>query len=145
MFNALVSLDVVGNSHVLDLFAGSGALGIEALSRGATHCTFVESDSRARAAIQANLRSTDLEAPSTVVSSSAESFLAATGLVFDLALLDPPYAYGRWAELLETLAAEVIVIETDREFELGERWQVVRSKWYGTTLVVLARRVTHEA
>ncbi len=140
MFNALASLDAIVDATVLDLFAGSGALGIEALSRGAAHATFVERDARARGAIEANLAATGLAERATVVASAAEPYLA--GLEpdhrYDLALLDPPYAYDAWPALMATVPATIAMIETDRDLDLPAPWQVVRPKWYGSTLVVLA-------
>ena len=95
MFNALESLEAVAGATVLDLFAGSGALGIEALSRGAARCTFVEHDRAALAAVRANLEATGLAGRAEVVSGDAHRALtsfSAAGRRFDLALLDPPYA-----------------------------------------------------
>jgi 16S rRNA (guanine966-N2)-methyltransferase len=82
-------------AQVLDLFAGSGAGGIEALSRGAAGVTFVEKDQGAAAVIDANLRATGLSGPeATVVRWDALRWLAETGgeVAFDLVLVDPPYA-----------------------------------------------------
>lgn len=56
IFNALASLNVIVDAHVLDLFAGSGALGIEAISRGARHCTFIERDRDALTSLQDNIK-----------------------------------------------------------------------------------------
>jgi 16S rRNA (guanine966-N2)-methyltransferase len=142
LFNALRSLEVVGDATVVDLFAGSGALGIEALSRGARHCTFVERDRAARTVIEQNLRVTGLADRAVVRGEPAERFVertAASGGWFDLALLDPPYDYGGWLDLLTALPADVAVIETDRELQLPRRWEVTRHKWYGSTLLVIAR------
>lgn len=74
---------------VADLFAGTGALGIEALSRGASHCTFVENDRAAIAALRTNVEK--LGAAADIRAQSAETF---AGGPFDLALLDPPYGAG---------------------------------------------------
>jgi len=71
IFNALGSMQVVENARVADLFAGSGALGIEALSRGAAHCTFVERNRKAREVIHGNLVSMDLVARSELVALSS--------------------------------------------------------------------------
>jgi 16S rRNA (guanine966-N2)-methyltransferase len=142
VFNALGSLDAVQGAEVLDLFAGIGALGIEALSRGARSCTFVERDRTARALIARNLAGTGLSGGATISGGSAERFIeraGAEGRTFDLALLDPPYAYTGWPDLLDALPASIAVIESDREIEAGSRWQVVRSRRYGTTLVAVAR------
>jgi 16S rRNA (guanine966-N2)-methyltransferase len=140
VFNALVSLDLVADAEVLDLFAGSGALGIEALSRGAAHATFVERDARVRTVIGDNLRTTGLADRATVVAGDAERFLGGDEPPsFDLALLDPPYEYDAWPSLLATIRATTVVIESDRAIELPADWGVVRAKGYGSTLVVIAR------
>jgi 16S rRNA (guanine966-N2)-methyltransferase len=141
-FNALGSLGVVEDGVVLDLFAGSGALGIEALSRGAAAVTFVDEDSRALATVRANLDATGLADRATVVRSEAIRYLATGVGPFDVALLDPPYAYTdeEWAMLFGALDADVAVIESDREVPVPEAWHVLRSKKYGGTVVVLARR-----
>jgi 16S rRNA (guanine(966)-N(2))-methyltransferase RsmD len=83
----------VMDARVLDLYAGSGAIGIEALSRGAAHATFVERSRDAVELIRTNLRRTQLEALGDVRSLSVERFLAGpdTGGPYDLVLLDPPY------------------------------------------------------
>ena len=141
-FNALGSLGAVDGARVLDLFAGSGALGIEALSRGADHTTFVERDRAALEAIRANLATTGLEGLGTVVAADATAFLASQPEPYDLALLDPPYGYDGWAGLLTSLPAELVVAESDRPVDPGEGWTVVRSRRYGTTFVGIFRRNT---
>lgn len=139
VFNALTSLDAIEGATVLDLFAGTGALGIEALSRGAAAADFVERDAGARRVLQANLAATDLADRARVHGGTAESFLAGAPGPYDLVLLDPPYAYDQWEALLAALTARLVVVESDRALDLGPRWEVVRTKWYGSTLVVLAR------
>lgn len=83
-------------SRVLDLFAGSGAAGIEALSRGAAHATFVERDADARSSIVANLGRTRLADRATVVGAELPGWLLRSGPMdrgsFDLVFVDPPYA-----------------------------------------------------
>src|SRR4051812_34670940 len=91
-FNALSSLDAIDGAVVVDLFAGSGALGIEALSRGAEHVTFVDNDPKAIAVVRDNLAVTGLSDRATVVRGDALRQLPMVGAV-DLALLDPPYAF----------------------------------------------------
>jgi 16S rRNA (guanine966-N2)-methyltransferase len=136
-FNALGSLGAVEGATVLDLFAGSGALGIEALSRGAASATFVDDDPKVLAVVRANLATTGFDA--TVVRSDARRYLAGAPPV-DLALLDPPYAFDEWSELLTTLVADLAVLETGREIELPAPWMVLRVKRYGGTVVTIARR-----
>lgn len=147
VFNALGSLGAIEGARVLDLFAGSGALGIEALSRGAAHATFVEPDRRARRCIEDNLAATGLVDRARVVGRTAEAFLAGTGPAevgatadrWDLALLDPPYAFDAWPALLARLEADLVVVESDRPVALGGGWDVVRERRYGTTFVLFAR------
>ena len=76
---------------VLDLFAGSGALGIEALSRGSNHAVFVELDAGALSVLKANITNLDLKSQSTVHHENALHFIKKTSQVFELILLDPPY------------------------------------------------------
>jgi 16S rRNA (guanine(966)-N(2))-methyltransferase RsmD len=83
----------LSGARFLDLFAGSGAGGIEALSRGAAHATFVERDPRAVASIKRNLASAGLaQTTATVLQREVGAFLSAPVGVFDIVLLDPPYA-----------------------------------------------------
>ncbi|MBU1155306.1 MAG: 16S rRNA (guanine(966)-N(2))-methyltransferase RsmD [Proteobacteria bacterium] len=96
----------VADARVADLYAGSGALGLEALSRGAASCLFVEKSRPTAQLIQANLASLGLEDQSRVVATGLE---AATGALkaaapFDLVLADPPYGKGQVARLLELAA-----------------------------------------
>jgi 16S rRNA (guanine966-N2)-methyltransferase len=140
VFNALTSMDALQGASVLDLYAGSGALGIEALSRGAARCTFVERARPALASLRRNLDSTGLASRAEVVPVDAESFLRTTRQRFDLALLDPPYAFDGWPNLLATLPADLAVIESDREIAQVTGWDVLRSRRYGATVVTFARR-----
>jgi 16S rRNA (guanine966-N2)-methyltransferase len=133
-------MEAVEGAEVLDLFAGSGAMGIEALSRGAAHVTFVDDDRRARRAIEANLETTKLTDRALVVAEDALSFLAMTDRRFDLAVLDPPYTFDGWPEIMLALDADVAVLESDRPIEPGAGWLVARSRPYGTTVVTICRR-----
>lgn len=87
---------------VLDLFAGSGALGLEALSRGAAHCTFVEQDRAALDALEANIAKLGAKPQSDVRRSSVLS-LGSAIKPYDLILMDPPYASGAGAVALDKL------------------------------------------
>ena len=139
-FNALGSLGAVEGATVLDLFAGSGALGIEALSRGAAHATFVDNDPRAIGVVRANLNATELEDRATVVTAEGLRHARRAEAV-DLALLDPPYSYTdeEWTELLGSLRASTVVIESDRDVPMPPAWRVLRSKKYGGTVVLIAQ------
>ncbi|MDP9020580.1 MAG: 16S rRNA (guanine(966)-N(2))-methyltransferase RsmD [Actinomycetota bacterium] len=140
-FNALTSLGALEDASVLDLFAGSGALGIEALSRGAAAATFVDHDPSALATVRSNLAATGLASAATVVRSDASRFVASGPGRFDLALLDPPYDFEgpAWSRLMDVLDAGLAVLESDREVDPGSRWEPIRVKRYGATVVTLVR------
>jgi 16S rRNA (guanine966-N2)-methyltransferase len=142
-FNALVSLGALEGAVVLDLFAGSGALGIEALSRGADRCTFVDSDRAARQAVATNVAACGFGTRATVVAGTAERHLAdldRSGEVVDLALLDPPYDFDGWPALFATLPADLAVVETSAPIDLPEGWERLRTKRYGRTTVAIFER-----
>jgi len=88
--------------QVADLFAGSGALGLEALSRGAAHCLFVEQDSEALNAIRANIATLDARDRTSVQAGSVMS-LGPARAAYDLILLDPPYGTGAGSVALDRL------------------------------------------
>jgi 16S rRNA (guanine966-N2)-methyltransferase len=100
----------------------------------------VDADRRARRAIEANLTTTKLADRALVVGDAAVDFLEVTERHFDVAILDPPYAYDRWHEVLAALDAEIAVLESDRPVEPGAGWTVVRTRAYGTTVVTVCRR-----
>src|SRR4051794_885187 len=137
IFNSLDSMGAVQDARVADLFAGSGALGIEALSRGAASVTFVDDDRGAIAAIKDNLTATGMAGPAATVVQADVSRWVASGDPVDLALADPPYRYERWEELLSTIRAGLIVCESDRDLPAHSRWHVVRHKRYGGTVVTV--------
>lgn len=138
VFNALGSLDVVDGARVLDLFAGTGAMGIEALSRGAAHCVFVESDRAALAVLRRNIDALGLADRSTVVAGDAHS-LAVHHRAADLVIADPPYGYSTWGRLLATVSSPFVVLESDREIGDVDGWDTVREKKYGRTHVSFLR------
>lgn len=142
MFDVLGHLDLVEGAVVADLFAGSGALGIEAASRGAASVVLVDSDRAAVLAIQANLESTRLveEATCRVVRAEALAWCRSGRESFDVVFLDPPYAFEEWPTLLSLVPAEFVVIESNREIPLPPRFALHRTYRYGTTLVTMARR-----
>lgn len=141
VFNALGSLDLVRDATVADLYAGSGALGIEALSRGAAHCTFVERDRQALRTLRANLATLGLDDRSTVKTGDALSVVAAIDV--DVLIADPPYDFDRWADLLAATRAPFVVAEAGHELarlDPGEAWEVIRSRRYGRTWVTFFER-----
>lgn len=108
VFSALGSLGVEPD-RVLDLYAGTGAIGIEALSRGASHADFVEMTAPASAVIQENLQRTQLADRGTVHRQSVQSFLHRKMGPYDLVVLDPPYADAGIPDTLRLLAESALV------------------------------------
>jgi 16S rRNA (guanine966-N2)-methyltransferase len=139
VFNALGSLDVIRDAVVADLFAGSGSLGIEALSRGAAHCTFVERDRRAVRILYGNLEHLDIEDRSKVI--VGDAVVMSRGLVADVVLADPPYGFDLWEDLLTTVAAPFVVAESGAELEPIDGWEIVRSHRYGRSWVTFLERI----
>jgi 16S rRNA (guanine966-N2)-methyltransferase len=147
LFSALG--DAVPGARVLDLYAGSGALGIEALSRGAATAVFVDSDREAAGAIRANLALTRMDDRATVVRSAVGGFLAGRRHgPFDLVLIDPPYVQGAPVGDLQALVAggllaagAWVVLETtgpDAPLPI-EGLELVSLRRYGDTTLVFLR------
>lgn len=111
MFSSLLSLVDLEGAAVLDLYAGSGALGLEALSRGAATATLVESDERALAVLATNVATLGL--PAQVVGLPVERFLAGPPEPYAVVVLDPPYELDvdPVLALLVPWAADVVVVE----------------------------------
>ena len=136
-------LGSVEGARVLDLFAGSGGLGLEALSRGAAEATFVDSAPAAVRAVRANLEA--LGAAGEVRRSDARAFVRnahARGRQYDLVFLDPPYR--RASALAEALAGDLaavlaprarVVAESDRRRPLELSLPLVVERRYGDTVI----------
>ena len=139
-FNSMVSMGIVDDAVVVDLFAGSGALGIEALSRGAARCTFVERDRSALVALRTNIGTLGLDDRATVVTSDVMAWVPAVRNV-DLALIDPPYTFDAWDRLLGLLHVGYAWCESAREVPAPAGWSTVRAKKYGRTTVTLLERI----
>lgn len=139
IFNALGSRSAVEGARVADLFAGSGALGVEALSRGAGHATFVDTDRAARQAIRRNVEGCGFADRATIVAAPVARWLA--GLRderFELVFCDPPYAFEGWPALLASIPADLVVVESSTAVTLPEGWSLVRDTRYGGTWVGFA-------
>ena len=140
IFNMLFSLGATEDAEVVDLYAGCGALGIEALSRGAKSCTFVERDSRAIECIKENLETLGYTDSSRVVASEVVPWLDANVGKHGLVLADPPYADEEWEAILDRVDCRFLVAESGGSLDAHERWKVVREKAYGTTVVTVLER-----
>lgn len=144
--------DDVLDSTWLDLFAGTGAVGIEALSRGARSVTFIDKDALAVRTIQHNLKTTQLEDRSRVVRQDAFRFIAAyPNTSFDIIYVAPPQYQGLWAEALTAIdnapnwlnAEGVVIAQIDpREYhELALcRLEVVDQRRYGSSMLCFYER-----
>jgi len=106
IFNILAARFEFEGAQALDLFAGTGALGIEALSRGAAACDFVESDRRASAVITDNLRTLGVASRGRVTTRDALKFLEETDRPYDLIFADPPYAATIFERLVRDIASK---------------------------------------
>jgi 16S rRNA (guanine966-N2)-methyltransferase len=138
----------VEDASVLDLYAGSGALGLEALSRGARRCVFVEKDAAACRAIKANLETLGFTG-ALVLQRDALAVLSeerSAGRRYDLVLLDPPYdEWGRLeprlAELLPAVVTDsgLVVVETDARTEPALPLDPVTTRRYGSARLTVFR------
>jgi 16S rRNA (guanine(966)-N(2))-methyltransferase RsmD len=148
MFN-IVQFDIEGR-RVLDLFAGTGQLGIECLSRGAASCTFVDERRDAVKLIRENLKATDLSDRGEVIQSDATSYLTKTNEKFHLVFLDPPYDTGLLDSVLKKLAVidiladnAIIICESRVEKQLPvlpEPFVKSKDYRYGKIKVTLYRK-----
>ena len=129
-------LDAVAGARVLDLFAGTGAMGIEALSRGAASCSFVENDRGALAVLRNNIDTLGLGDRATVVAADAHSACRGT---WDVVIADPPYAETDWSGLLDGLRCSIAVVESGRPIGPVPGWETLREKRYGRTHVAFLR------
>jgi 16S rRNA (guanine966-N2)-methyltransferase len=149
--------------RVLDLFAGSGSVGIEALSQGAGHCTFIDLGREAIATIKKNLDSTGFAASAIVRQTNGLDFLRIAAGPFDLIYIAPPQYKNLWVEAMQLLAARpellappspdddddvnesagLVIVQIDpREYQsldLGDLREI-RQKRYGNTLLVFFER-----
>jgi 16S rRNA (guanine966-N2)-methyltransferase len=139
IFNALWSRGLLDGARVVDLFAGSGAMGIEALSRGAARATFVDSDPAARRAIATNLATCGFADRAEVAGQPVERFLSALEDPFDLAFCDPPYAFDGWDAVLGARPAPFVVVESGEPVEAPGGWSCVRDARYGAAWVGFLR------
>jgi len=140
IFNSLRSRSAIEEAEVLDLFAGTGALGIEALSRGAKKATFVDKSPESLELVRENLKKSGFEKKAETVNEDSVNWLQKSSKPSDLVLLDPPYGFEDWPELLDALSQKqpgIVVIESDREIDPGPKWHVDSIRQYGSSVVVI--------
>ena len=134
VFNSLAARGELDGAVVADLFAGSGALGIEAISRGAASVVFVERDRAAARTIAANLDALGVAGRGRIVVGPVERWEPEA---VDLVLADPPYGWQGWPALLARLRQVddvLVVVEADHPVE-ADGWEVVAQKRHGGTVV----------
>ena len=145
---SIVQFDVPGR-RVLDLFAGTGQLGIEALSRGAAECVFVDNSPASLALVRKNLETCRMQAP--VIRADAVSYLEHCGK-FDLVLVDPPYHAGLYDKVLQNLFSfdiinngGIILVESMRDEPMPQApapYEQGRTYRYGKISLTTYRRTT---
>jgi 16S rRNA (guanine(966)-N(2))-methyltransferase RsmD len=148
---SMIQFDIEGR-NVLDLFAGSGQMGLEAISRGAASATFVDNSKAAIGVIKQNVTKTHFENESEMILSSAEDYLKRVKgrKKFDLVFIDPPYATGVQAKMLELLLAydlikttSTIVCESGEEDifkdtpELADKFEIIKKAKYSISYVTI--------
>ena len=144
VFSAL--MPYLSDAVVLDLFSGSGSLGIEALSRGASKCDFVDSARRSVQATNDNLKATRLLDFANVHFSDWKSFLSNSRTEYDLVFLDPPYTKGIEDEVMSVLAKNVsecgvVVLETEIVPKPFSGFEVIRQAKYGRVYVTFYKKI----
>ncbi len=143
VFNSLI--DKLPDATVMDAFAGSGGVGIEALSRGAKSCLFVERDHTAARIIQANLDLLGANDEGRVVSATINNWLStADPVLFDIIFADPPYhdtqlnTVMKLFTLLEPGGCVIVSLPTDQELPLTKGIKVLDERIYGNAKIITA-------
>ncbi len=134
--------------RILDLFAGSGQLGIEALSRGAESAVFVDADKNAVKVVKENLAKTKLDYKATVAQTDSIAFLSMTDRVFDIAFVDPPYETGLLQKALSKISDKIadggaVICEHPFKEELAEEYgelKKAKEYKYSKTAVTVYRK-----
>lgn len=140
LFDIIEARFELRDAVVLDLFAGSGALGIEALSRGASFADFVDVSNKSISAIRENLRNLDLGSCASLHRSDARTYLARTSFDperYDLVFCDPPYDFSDWGSLFQLLPKKAVIIVEAQSQLFMQGWCVVTFRNYGSTVVTV--------
>lgn len=143
VFNSLI--DKIPDAKIMDAFAGSGGVGIEALSRGAKSCLFIERDHSAARIIQANLELLGADDDGKVVSATVNNWLStADPVLFDIIFADPPYhdtqlnTVMKLFTLLEPNGCVIVSLPTDQELPLTKGIKIIDDRTYGNAKIVTA-------
>ncbi len=144
MFSVIEVRKHIAGSVVLDLFAGSGNLGFEAISRGADRVVFVESLAKAVDNIEKQAAAFGVQKQVHGICANVETFLRNTGQAYDLVFADPPYDYEFMADLPEIILQNGwlkddgwFILEHDKRHHFGEHPHCVFAKPYGRTIVTI--------
>ena len=135
IFSMLESRGGLSGLVVADLYCGSGAMGIEALSRGAAKAYFFDSDAACLVAAKTNLEPLQLSGEAVFMRATLPVWSPPSDV--DLVLCDPPYGPLDLAALLNGVRARRVVVENDRHMDAPTGWRVAKTKRYGTTLVTM--------
>ncbi len=135
---SMIQFEIEGRDFI-DVFAGSGQMGIEALSRGARSATFLDRSRRAIGCIERNLKVTNLQPFATVIAADSVQYLRSTDRKFDVAFLDPPYNLGILQEIMPIIAQNmrktgVIICESalnDKILQKYYKFTLDRERTYG--------------
>ncbi|TVR35608.1 MAG: 16S rRNA (guanine(966)-N(2))-methyltransferase RsmD [Balneolaceae bacterium] len=145
LFSVIEARTWIENSRVLDLFAGSGNLGFEAISRGASTCLFVDREIKHSRHIEDLAKKFEVQNQVQTVTSDIETFLEKGGRgSFDFIFADPPYDYFMMHEMTETILNDNwlnddgwFILEHDKRLDFSEHEKCVFSKAYGRTIVAI--------
>lgn len=141
--------EFIANSNVLDLFGGSGALSLEALSRGAEHALIIDNDKKSLNVIEKNVALTGFEDQVEILFADATRFLSETNKKFDIIFLDPPYNKGFVLPVLKAISEKellsdsgIAVLESDFRDDHGEisGLDILKQRKYGRTYVTIYKK-----
>ncbi len=139
----------IPDACVLDLFSGSGSLGIEALSRGARHCTFIDNAEKSVAITKKNIESTHFDSLSTVLKCDSIDYISKTDKQFDIIFIDPPYESDLYFQALDKIRQKgilaengLIVLEYDLELTPHfntDGFEIIKDKKYGRVKILIMK------
>lgn len=142
--------DFITDAIVLDLFCGSGSLGLEALSRGARNAAFVDSSANSLKVLRRNISSLKVEEPLKVIKKDTEQFLKKNKQPFDLIFADPPFKWDKFNDMLPLIFKPdnlseygLFVVESEKSHEVnweGDSYEILRQKKFDRSLITFLSR-----